>query len=76
MKSGIIALTTLLLFSGCDHIHTDDMAAEKLIQASVVKYTPAQQDKMADEVASGKCPALTDAAKDGGVMRDQVRAAK
>ena len=71
IKFAITVLMTLPLLSGCGTILSNDGVA--LIMPDVVAYSPAFQDRMADEIERGSCPALNEAIKDYSVMRDQAR---
>lgn len=67
MRYAIIALTSLLLLSGC-------ATGLSNVSPDVVVYTRAIQAKAADEVEAGTCPIIGDVMMpDYLVMRDQAR---
>lgn len=69
---------TALLFAGCSStVSKVDVKTEKLIIPAVKQYTPAQQEKAADEMMNfcDDVPMLCQFVNDYGKMRDQARVA-
>lgn len=70
MKSGIIALTSLALLSGCAKAHSRALP-------DVMEYPKSVQKAAADEIEGAQCPTIGEKfIPDYLVMRDQTRALK
>lgn len=78
MRYGIIALTAMVLLSGCAGEPSKvTVQSKRLVLPDVVEYPVDIQNKAADEMNGGSCSVLSDVfMPDYGVMRDQTRVAK
>lgn len=78
MKSATIALSVMLLLSGCGQELTETPVQGKiLIQPDVPNYPRKLQNQIADEIQGGSCPLLSDViATDNLISRDQSRIVK
>jgi hypothetical protein len=65
----------MLCLSGCDKAGFNEKAL-RLTVPDVVEYSPAQLNKVADEMQSFDAPMTMELLKDYCVMRDQARALK
>lgn len=71
--SGFLIMILGLLFISNDQVKSE---VHQFITPDIIRYSGEIQLKAANEIESGKCPALTEFAKDFLVMRDQTRIIK
>lgn len=75
----VLLLLTVTLLNGCVAAHSElNYKASRMILPTVKEYSPAQQNKAADEMEAhcNTVPMLCDMMIDFGKMRDKVRAAQ